>query len=292
MKVGFIGLGNMGRAMARNLLKAGHEVIAYNRTRARAEELAREGATVAATPADTAAGEVVITMLADDHALEEILHGDGGLMAKLQPQQVHVSMSTISVELSRKLAEMHRQHGSTYVSSPVFGRPEAAEAKQLFIIPAGPKAGVGKCEPLFQAMGQRTFYLGEDPPVANVIKLSSNFLIMATLECIGEAFALVRKYGIDAQQYLDMLTGSFFTAPFQKNYGTIIAQKQYDPPGFRLVLGLKDIRLILAASGGANVPMPVANVIHDRYLSGVARGLGEKDWAAIAELAAENAGLE
>ncbi len=292
MKVGFVGLGSMGHAMARNLLKAGHEVTVYNRTRARAEGLAREGAKVVATPAETASGEVVITMLADDHALEDVLFGSGNLLGKLGQDQIHVSMSTISVELSRNLVEAHGRHGTAYVSAPVFGRPEAAEVAKLFIVAAGPKPAVTKCEPLFSAMGQRTFILGEDAPAANVFKLSGNFLIMSTLESIGEAFALVRKYGMDPQQCLDILTNSFFTAPFQKNYGSIIAQEKYEPAGFSLRLAAKDVGLILAAADAASVPMPVAGVLHDRFLTGISRGLGEKDWSAIALLAAESAGLK
>lgn len=292
MKVGFIGLGAMGRGMARNLLKAGHEVTVYNRTRARAEELAREGARVAASPAETAEGEVVITMVADDPALEDVLFGRGDLLSKLRADQIHVSMSTISVELSRNLVEAHSRHGTAYVSAPVFGRPDAAEAAKLFIVAAGPKAAIAKCEPLFSTMGQRTFVLGEDPPAANVVKLGGNFLIASSIECIGEAFALVRKHGIDPQQYLDILTNSFFSAPFQKNYGSIIAQQKYEPPGFTLRLALKDVRLILAAADTANVPMPVAGVLHDRFLNGLTHGLGEKDWSAIAMLAAESAGLK
>jgi len=278
--------------MARNLIKAGHEVTVYNRTRARAEELAREGARITATPAETAAGEVVITMLADDHALEDVLLGSGDLLARLRPDQIHVSMSTISVELSRNLVEAHGRHGTAYVAAPVFGRPDAAEAAKLFVVAAGPKTAVAKCEPLFSAMGQKTFILGEDAPAANVFKLSGNFLIMSTLESMGEAFALVRKYGIDPQQYLEILTNSFFSAPFQKNYGSIIAQQKYDPPGFTLRLGAKDVRLVMAAADAANVPMPVASVLHDRFVTGIARGLGEKDWSAIAQLQAESAGLK
>ena len=292
MKIGFIGLGSMGRGMARNLLKAGHEVTVYNRTRARADEFAREGAKVAASPAETASAEVIITMLADDRALEDVLLGQGDLLARLRPEQIHVSMSTISVELSRNLIEAHGRHGTGFVSAPVFGRPEAAEAAKLFIVAAGPKPLLVRCEPLFGAMGQKTFVLGEDPSAANVLKLSGNFLIVATLECLGEAFAFIRKYGIDPQQYLDILSNSFFSAPFQKNYGGIIAQQKYEPPGFALRLGAKDVRLILAAADAAGVPMPVASVLHDRFLTGISRGLGEKDWSAIAELAAESAGLK
>ena len=292
MKVGFIGLGAMGRGMAGNLLKAGHEVTVYNRTRARAEELAHEGAIVAASPAETAVGEVVITMVADDPALEDVLFGKGDLLSKLRADQIHVSMSTISVELSRNLVEAHRRHGTAYVSAPVFGRPDAAETAKLFIVAAGPKTAIAKCGPLFSAMGQKTFILGEDAPAANVFKLSGNFLIMSTLESMGEAFALVRKYGIDPEQYLDILTSSFFSAPFQKNYGGIIALQKYDPPGFTLRLGAKDVRLIMAAADAADVPMPVASVLHDRFLTGISRGLGEKDWSSIALLAAESAGLK
>ena len=291
MKVGFVGLGAMGSAMARNLLQAGHEVTVYNRTRERAEELAREGARVVAAPAETSSAEVVITMLADDQALEDVLLGSGNLLGKLRPEQVHVSMSTISVELARTLVEAHRRHGTGFVSAPVFGRPEVAEAGELFIVAAGPKPAVVKCESLFAAMGQKTFVLGEHPPAANVVKLSGNFLITSALESIGEAFALVRKHGIDPQQFLDILTNSFFTAPFQKNYASIIAEEKYELSGFSLRLGLKDVRLLLAAADAANVPMPMASVLHDRFLTGVARGLGEKEWAAIARLAAESAGL-
>jgi 3-hydroxyisobutyrate dehydrogenase-like beta-hydroxyacid dehydrogenase len=292
MRVGFIGLGAMGSAMARNLLKAGHELTVYNRTRARAEQMARDGAKVAASPVETASGEVVITMLADDHAVKDVLLGSGNLLSKLRPDQVHISMSTISVELARNLMEAHHGQGTGFVSAPVFGRPEVAAAAQLFVIAAGPKSAVAKCEPLFAAMGQKTFMAGEDPPVANVMKLCGNFLIMANIEAIGEAFALVRKHGIDAQQYVEILTNSFFTAPFQKSYSGIVAQEKYEPAGFGLKLGLKDVRLILAAADAANVPMPITSLLHDRYLTGVSRGMGGKDWSAIARLAAEDAGLK
>jgi 3-hydroxyisobutyrate dehydrogenase-like beta-hydroxyacid dehydrogenase len=292
MKVGFIGLGAMGRGMARNLLKAGHEITVCNRTRSRTEEFARQGAKVAGSPAEAAACEIIITMLADDRALEEVLLGHGDLLARLGPEQIHVSMSTISVELSRNLVEAHGRHGTAYVSAPVFGRPDAAEAAKLFVVAAGPRPAIAKCEPLFSAMGQKTFVLGEDAPAANVFKLSGNFLIMSTLEALGEAFAFLRKHGLDAQQCLDILTSSFFTAPFAKNYGGIIAQKKYEPAGFSLHLGAKDLRLVLAAADAANVSMPVASVLHDRFLTAISRGLAEKDWSAIAELAAESAGLK
>ncbi len=288
MKVGFIGLGAMGRPMVRNLLKAGHELVVYNRTASRAAELAGDGAKVSDTPAIEA--EVVITMLADDHAVEEVVFDR--LLKALPKGSLHVSMSTISVALSQRMAGAHRQKSQQYVSAPVFGRPDAAEAAKLFVVAAGAADAVRRCRPLFDALGQKTFVLGEDPAAANVVKLSGNFLIASTLECFGEAFALARKHGLDPRQYLEVLTGTLFSAPYQKNYGTIIAEEKYEPAGFRLPLGLKDVRLVLAAAESARVPMPVASVLRDQYLGALARGWEDSDWSAIARLAAENAGLK
>lgn len=290
MRVAFLGLGSMGRAMAGNLLKAGHEVVVYNRTRARAEELAKEGAQVAEHPAEISA-EIAITMVADDAALEQIVPGQQGLLAGLARGGVHVSMSTISAALAQRLTDMHKQRGQKMVSAPVFGRPEAAEAAKLFIVAAGPSEGIERCRPLFDVMGQRTFVVGEEPVMANVTKLSGNFMIAAVIECLGEAFSLGRKYGLEADKMLDVFTNSLFAAPVYKTYGTIIAQQKWEPAGFRLRLGLKDVRLALAAADAEAVPMPVASFIHDSFLSAVARGMGEQDWAALAKLAAERAGL-
>jgi 3-hydroxyisobutyrate dehydrogenase-like beta-hydroxyacid dehydrogenase len=288
MKVGFIGLGAMGRPMASNLLKAGHELIVYNRTSSRAAELARAGAKISDTPA--IAAEIVITMLADDHAVEDVVFDR--LLISLPPGSVHVSMSTISVALSQRMAEAHKQKGQQYVSAPVFGRPEAAEAATLFVVAAGPAEAIRRCQPLFDVLGQKTFMLGEDAASANVVKVTGNFLIASTLECFGEAFALARKHGLDPQQYLEVLTGTLFSAPYQKNYGAIIAQEKYEPAGFRLALGLKDVRLVLAAAESARVPMPVASVLRDQYLGALARGWEDSDWSAIARLAADHAGLK
>ena len=287
MKLGFIGLGAMGRPMAGNLLKAGHEVTVYNRTRSRGQELALHGAKVSETAA--IAAEIVITMLADDRAVEDVVFDH--LLTALPTGSVHVSMSTISVELSKRMAESHRQRGQQYVSAPVFGRPDAAEAAKLFVVAAGPQEAVRRCQPLFDVLGQKTFFLGEDATSANVVKLTGNFLIASTLECFGEAFALARKHGLDPQQYLEVLTGTLFSAPYQKNYGAIIAQEKYEPAGFRLPLGLKDVHLVLAAAENARVAMPVASVLRDQYLAALARGWDDSDWSVIARLAAENAGL-
>jgi 3-hydroxyisobutyrate dehydrogenase-like beta-hydroxyacid dehydrogenase len=290
MRVAFLGLGSMGLPMARNLLRAGHEVIAYNRTGAKAEELAKEGAQIAEHPAGITA-DVAITMVADDAALEQIAFGPQGLLAGLPRGGIHVSMSTISAALARRLAELHRERGQVMVSAPVFGRPEAAAAAKLFIVAAGPQEAIERCRPLFDAMGQKTFTVGEQPVMANVTKLSGNFMIASVIECLGEAFALGRKYGLAADTMNDVFTNSLFAAPVYKTYGAIIAQQKWEPAGFRLRLGLKDVRLALAAADAESVPMPVASFIRDSFLSAVARGMGEQDWSALAKLAAERAGL-
>ena len=287
MKIGFIGLGAMGRAMARNLLKAGHDVAVYNRTRSRADELAREGAKVSDSPG--IAADVVITMLSDDHAIEDVLDS---VVAALPKGAIHISMSTISVALSQRMAELHKAKGQAYVAAPVFGRPEAAEAAKLFVVAAGPDGVLRRCQPIFDAVGQKTFVMGENAVFANVVKLTGNFLIASTVESFGEAFAVARKYGLDPQQYLDVLTGTLFSAPYQKNYGAIIANEKYEPAGFRLALGLKDVRLALAAAEAKQVPMPVASIIRDQYLSALAKGWENLDWSALARVATQNAGLK
>lgn len=291
MQIGWIGLGQMGLPMARNAAKSGHAVTAYNRTRSRVEELARSGAKIAETPAAAAVNDVVVTMLSDDRAVEEIVFGSGQVLKAMRAGAVHVSMSTISVALSRRLTEAHRDAGQNFVSSPVFGRPEAAAAQKLIVIPAGAPELVKQLQPLFDALGQRTFVMGEDPSVANVAKLSGNFLIAAAIESLGEAFALLRKHGVEPKAYLEMLTSSLFSSPVYKTYGALIASDNYEPVGFKMALGFKDVRLVLAAAEAAQAPMPVASLVRDRMLSGLARGRGEDDWSSFARLIAESAGL-
>jgi 3-hydroxyisobutyrate dehydrogenase-like beta-hydroxyacid dehydrogenase len=291
MDVGFIGLGHMGAPMARNLLKAGHRVTVYNRTPSRAEALAREGAQVAEKVADACRGDILITMLADDAAVEEVVFGEGGALSALRPNAIHISMSTISVALSDRLTEAHSKAGQGYVAAPVFGRPEAAAAAKLFIVAAGPDAMLTRCQPLFDAMGQETFVVSAKPSQANLVKLSGNFLIASVLESLGEAFALVRKAGIDPDRYLNILTGSLFSAPVYRTYGPIIAEEKKPTDGFKMSLGLKDIRLTLAAADAWTVPMPVASLVRDHFIEGVAQGEGDADWSNLARLAARRAGL-
>lgn len=290
MNIAFIGLGNMGRPMAHNLIKAGHRLTVWNRTHSRAESL---DAKIANNPADTARhAEVVITMLADDHALESVVFGRDGFLESLPAGATHISMSTISVELSGRLNQAHAAKKQRYVAAPVFGRPVAAEAAKLFIVAAGPEQPVQNCEPLFNAMGQRTFVVGTDPVQANIIKLSGNFLIANIVESLGESIALVQKYGVDPNAFVDFLTNSLFNAPIFKTYGDLVANRKYEPVGFKLRLGLKDVRLVLAAADSAEVPLPTASLIHDNYLAAIARGLGDMDWSALAQVALDNAGLK
>ncbi|MCM3872155.1 MAG: NAD(P)-dependent oxidoreductase [Pyrinomonadaceae bacterium] len=299
MKVGFIGLGNMGSAIARNLIKAGHDLTVYNRTRSRAAAFASLGARVAETPAEAASdAEVLITMLADDAAVEDLIFTPGNsifasanTIEALAAGAVHVSLSTISVELSRRLAESHREKQQHYLAAPVFGRPDAAAAAKLFIVAAGPAEQIERCRPLFDAIGQKTFIAGEEAHAANVIKLAGNFLITTVIESLAEAFAFGRKFGVDPHTFLDILTNSLFTAPVYRNYGSMIASDKFEPVGFKLPLGFKDNRLLLAAAEKAAVPMPMASLVHDRFVAALAQGLGESDWAAIARVSYENAGL-
>ena len=291
MKVGFIGLGQMGSAMAINLIKAGHEVTVYNRSRDKAEALAAEGAKVAATVAEACGGEAVFTMLAHDDALSAVVHGDGGVLASLGKGAVHISASTISVAMSERLTREHAAAGQHFVAAPVFGRPEAAAAAKLFVAAAGAPDAIQTVTPLFDAIGQRTFVLGEEPKAANLVKLSGNFLIASVIESLGEAMALVEKGGVDRHAYLDLLTSTLFNAPVYKTYGGLIADRKFKPAGFTAPLGQKDIRLALAAGEALNVPLPLASLLRDRFLNLLAHGGEELDWSAIGALAAKDAGL-
>jgi 3-hydroxyisobutyrate dehydrogenase-like beta-hydroxyacid dehydrogenase len=292
MKVAFIGLGNVGSGMARDLIKAGHTLTVYNRTRSRADALRSLGATVAQTPGEAASdAEALITMLADDRVVEEVILAPGNAIESLRTDAVHISMSTISVALSRRLAEAHRKKQQHYVAAPVFGRPDAAAAAKLFIVAAGPAEQVERCRPLFDAMGQKTFVVGEEAPAANLIKITGNFMTTTVIESLAESFALVRKYGFDPNTFLDVLTGSLFSAPAYRNYGSLIANDDVERAQFKLPLGFKDNRLLLAAAEDVAVPMPMASLVHDRFVAALAQGLGEADWSAIARVSYRNAGL-
>lgn len=290
MKIGFIGLGNMGSAMAMNLLKAGHNVTVYNRTAQKAKPLADQGAHAAADPAEASRADVVFTMLADDRAVESVSFGESGILAHLQPGSVHISSSTISVDLSQKLAAAHEKQNQQFIAAPVFGRPEAAAAGKLIVVVAGRTDAIDRCTPLFDVIGQRTFRFGVQPSAANLIKLSGNFLIASVLESLSEAMALVGKAGIDQHEYVDFLTSTLFAAPVYKTYGALIADRKFQPAGFAAPLGLKDVRLTLAAGEQLRVPLPLASLIRDRLLALLARRGDSLDWSAISQIAVEESG--
>lgn len=291
MHIGFIGLGNMGSGMAANLLKAGHAVTAYNRSPAKVDALAQQGATPARTVADACHDEVVQTMLADDDAVEHVTLGPDGIVASLPAGGTHISSSTISVALARRLTAAHADAGQTYVAAPVFGRPAAAAAAKLFVIAAGAPAALDLVEPVFDAIGQRTFVVSDQPYAANLVKLSGNFLLATVIESLGEAIALVEKAGVDPVSYVDILTSTLFSAPAYATYGDLIARKSFEPAGFAATLGLKDVRLALQAAEELTVPLPLGSLLRDRFLALLANGGGALDWSAITTLAGRVAGL-
>jgi 3-hydroxyisobutyrate dehydrogenase-like beta-hydroxyacid dehydrogenase len=290
MHISVIGLGNMGHPIAANLLKAKFDLTVWNRTPQRGDDLVAAGAKRAATPADASRADVVITMLADDATVEQVVF-EQRLVELLPRGAVHMSMSTISVRLAQRLAAAHAERGSLYVSAPVFGRPEAAAAAKLFVVTAGPESALQRCQPIFAAIGQRTFPFGDRPESANLVKLSGNFLIASTIEMLGEAVALTRKGGINPHAFVDMLTASLFAAPIYKTYGGLIADERYRPAGFRLPLGLKDVTLALDAARDAVVPMPVASLVRDRMIEALAQGHEDADWSVLGAVAANAAGL-
>lgn len=290
MDVGFIGLGQMGSGMAANLLRAGHSVTVYNRTAAKAASLIAQGANAASSVADACRGDAVVTMLAHDDAVANLVLGKGGVVDCLSAGMLHVSSSTISIAMSENLTTAHAKAGQRFVAAPVLGRPDVAAAGQLFVIAAGERAAVAAADPLLDAIGQKTFVVSDTPKIANLVKLSGNFLIACVIEALGEAIALVDKGGVDRRQYVDMLTSTVFGAPVYETYGGLIASRKFEPAGFAAPLGAKDIRLTLAAAEALRVPLPLANLVHDRFLTLLAQGGDRLDWSAIGQLAAKDAG--
>jgi len=290
MKTGFIGLGHMGSAMAANLVKAGHDVTVFNRSPEKLRALLELGAHEAGAVADACHGEVVITMLADDNAVVDVALARHGIVETLAKGAIHLSMSTISVALSKRLSEAHAHAGQRFVAAPVFGRPDAAAAAKLFIVAGGEAAAVETCKPLFDALGQKTVPISSEPAAANLVKLSGNFLLAAAIEALGEAIALVGKAGIDRRAYVDLLTSTIFPAPAYKTYGGLLAEGRFQPAAFAAPLGFKDIRLALEAAESLRVPMPFGSLLHDRFLRLLAQGGDSLDWAAIGGLAAQDAG--
>lgn len=289
--VTFIGLGAMGEPMASSVLRSGVALTVYNRSRERTAPLATAGAKVAdSVAAAVTPGGVAITMLANDAALLDVTLGESGVADRLGAGGLHISMSTVSPETSRHLAAEHAKRGSLWLSAPVFGRPEAAAAQKLWICQSGPADAKARAKPLLQAMGQAIHDFGEEPGAANVVKLSGNFLILSAVEAMAEALTLAEKSGIDRQALAGFLGQTIFNCPIYQNYGRILAAQTYEPAGFKLELGMKDVRLVRDAAESATVPMPLADLLHARLLTSLAKGRGQLDWTAIEMVSAEDAG--
>jgi 3-hydroxyisobutyrate dehydrogenase-like beta-hydroxyacid dehydrogenase len=290
MEVGFIGLGQMGGAIAGNLVKAGHDVTVWNRSADKTGALVEAGARRAETPAGATTGSVVFTMLANDDAVESVVFGaDGVLTSTARP--IHVSMSTIGVALAERLTEAHAAAGGSYVSAPVFGRPEAAGAAKLAVVAAGAEKPLSVCDPLFAAIGQRTFKVGAEPKMANVIKLCGNFMLMAAIESLAEAMTLAAKNGVDKAALLNVLTNTLFSAPVYKTYGDILLHARFEPPAFAAPLGLKDLNLADSVALSSRVSMPFLGVLRAQLLATIASHGEKVDLSALAKVVAENSGL-
>jgi 3-hydroxyisobutyrate dehydrogenase-like beta-hydroxyacid dehydrogenase len=282
----------MGSGMAANLVKAGHEVTVFNRSQDKRAALVKLGAREAATVAEACVDrEAVITMLADDRAVREVTLGKDGIASTLNRGATHISMSTVSVELARNLTDAHARAGQNFLSAPVFGRPEAAAERKLFIVAAGDPGVIRACQPAFDAMSQRTFEIGVEPAAANLTKIAGNFMIAAMIETLGEALALVGKGGVEPQTFLNVMTSTLFPAPAYRTYGTLIAEHKFSPAGFAAPLGHKDVRLVLAAGESLRVPMPLGSLLNDRFVRLLAQGGEQLDWSAIGQLAADDAGI-
>jgi 3-hydroxyisobutyrate dehydrogenase-like beta-hydroxyacid dehydrogenase len=291
MKVGFIGLGRMGQAIASRILGGGHDLVVYNRTRAKAAELEKGGAKLAASVAEAAAGrDVVFTMLTDDAALKEVT--EGGLIASLPKGAIHAPMGTHSVTAIAEVEKAHKAVGQLLVACPVLGRPDAAAAGQLGIVAAGPSAAVESLKAIFEVCGRKTFNAGTNPAGAAAVKLANNMVLGCAIEAMGEGFALTRKFDVDPLVFNDVLTDGLFSAPAYKVYGGIIAKQAYEQAGFTTRLGLKDSNLLLAAGQAASVPLPSCNVYRDRLLGAIAHGEGDLDWSVMARDQARASGLE
>jgi len=291
MKVGFIGLGAMGSAMASNLLAAGHTLTVWNRSAAATEPLASLGARVARSADRAAQGEALCSMLANDQAVREVFL-DGGLLDAMDRGTVHVNHATISVALAEELAAEHEKRGLEYVAAPVFGRPDMAAAAKLNILVAGKPAAIERVRPLLEAMGSKLWPLGEAPERANVAKIAGNFMLAAAIESMAEASALVRAHGLGAAEFLDVMTGTLFAAPAYQGYAKLIAAQRFKPAGFALPLGYKDVGLALSAGAAARVPLPFAGVLRDSLLEALAAGDEDVDWSVLSQVAARRARLD
>ncbi|HWF63229.1 MAG TPA: NAD(P)-dependent oxidoreductase [Rhizomicrobium sp.] len=290
MKIGFIGLGQMGTAIAERLIKAGHELTVWNRSPGPAQALAKQGAVAAKHPVEALQGDVLFSMLANDQAMQEV-GLDATLLDKAAKGLVHANLATISPSFARALAAAHESRGLGYLATPVYARPDMVRAGQMVVVAAGLNEDFAKVEPLLSEIGRRTIRLGDEPEKANLFKIAGNFMIMSAVETMGETFALLKKGGVDANLFLETMTEGLFAAPIYKNYGKQILNQAYEPAGFYLWLGLKDSTLVRDAAKELGVPMPVLELVRAQYQEAMKKGWKDKDWASIAQLSLEKAGL-
>ena len=289
MNVGFLGLGTMGKAMAANLIKAGHAVTVWNRSPAPAAELAANGATVARTPSEAFRGDAAISILADDASTNEVITDE--LLSRAPKGLVHVNMATVSVAAAKSLSERHKARGLHYVAAPVFGRAEVATAGKLNIVAGGSDEAIARVQPLFDAMGQKTWRAGVDPAHANLVKIGGNFMLAASIEMLSEAFALIEKGGVDPKLFTEIMMNTLFAAPAFKVYSEVINARRFEPAAFKMTLGLKDVGLALEAGLVSQTPLPMASLVRDHFLEGIAAGHADKDWSALSTIVRRNAGL-
>ncbi|CAI0838913.1 NAD(P)-dependent oxidoreductase [Serratia liquefaciens] len=291
MKIGFAGLGGMGSAMAANLLQAGYGVKVWNRSPQAAQPLVSAGAVQARQPEELAEVDVLISMLANDAATEQVVV-ESGLLKQLRAGAIHINMATVSVALAKRLALLHAERNVGYIAAPVLGRVDVAAAGKLNILAAGDPLLLAKVQPLFEVLGQQTWHFGDQPEQANIVKIAANFTLASAIEAMAEGSALVRNYGVSGADYLHMLTSTLFASPAYKGYGGLIAEEKFEPAGFKLSLGMKDVGLALEAGANSHTPMPFASVLKDNFLDAVAQGDADLDWSALAKVAARRAGLK
>jgi 3-hydroxyisobutyrate dehydrogenase-like beta-hydroxyacid dehydrogenase len=290
MIIGFIGLGHMGSAIAGNLLKGGHELVAWNRSPAAVERLVARGAHAAQTAAEAMRCEVVFSMLAEDRVVEDVIVGSGALAAA-HSGAIHVNLATVSVAFAERMEALHEDHGMAYVAAPVLGRPDLAAAGGLAVLAAGPAEAVETVRPLLALIGARTWPIGERAHLANVVKIACNFSLASMIETLGEAGALAKAHGVEPAALYEVMTNTLFAAPAYKTYAALIADQRFEPAGFKLPLGLKDVRLALQAGDAKHVPLPVGSLLRDQLLAAISAGDAEKDWSALSQVAFRNAGL-
>jgi 3-hydroxyisobutyrate dehydrogenase-like beta-hydroxyacid dehydrogenase len=290
MEIGFVGVGKMGSGMARSLMRSGASLVVWNRSPGPAAELAREGARQAADVIEVFQADAVVTMLSTDAAIRESILAPG-VLAGARPGILHIMSSTISVAFAEELERTHRAHGLAFVSAPVMGRPDVAAAGELNVLVGGEEPAVLRAMPIIEKFATKVWPMGERAGMANVAKLAANFALACAIEAMAEACALARRHEIPSSRLMELFTGTLFAAPAYKVYGALVAEQKFEPAGFLLKHGLKDIRQALEAGEAAGAPLPFASVLRDNFVDATAHGDSEKDWSAVSAVAMRRAGL-